>query len=133
MEAAMRKIQKYDSSTIIPLFTQPRAAVVVVNLFWPSRLQPAPRSNHRAVAGTPTAQTVASKLIYSDVRLKSPTGGTLPRQLRKLAKNYQDIIYPLLFKTAVGTLKACSFNDKNLSEELAMTAILHTSHLHAST
>jgi hypothetical protein len=33
MEAAMRKIQKYDSSTIIPLFTQPRAAVVVVNLF----------------------------------------------------------------------------------------------------
>jgi hypothetical protein len=51
---------------------------------------------------------------------------TLPRQLRKLAKNHQDIIYPLLFKTAVATLKAFGLNENGLNAELAMTAILHT-------
>jgi|AntAceMinimDraft_1070359.scaffolds.fasta_scaffold24083_2 hypothetical protein len=51
---------------------------------------------------------------------------TLPRELRKLAKSHQNIIYPLLFKTAVATLKAFGLNEKNLNAELAMTAILHT-------
>jgi hypothetical protein len=54
---------------------------------------------------------------------------TLPRELRKLAKSHQNIIRPLLFKTAVATLKAFGLNEKNINTELAMTAILHT-HIH---
>jgi hypothetical protein len=51
---------------------------------------------------------------------------TLPRELRQLAKGHQAIIYPLLFKSAVATLKAFGLNEKGFNAELAMTAILHT-------
>jgi hypothetical protein len=53
---------------------------------------------------------------------------TLPRELRQLAKTHQEIIYPLLFKSAVATLKAFGLNEKGFNAELAMTAILHTPH-----
>ncbi len=51
---------------------------------------------------------------------------TLPRELRQLAKTHQEIIYPLLFKSAVATLKTFGLNEKGFNAELAMTAILHT-------
>ncbi len=51
---------------------------------------------------------------------------TLPLELRKLAKAHQKIIYPLLIKTAVATLKAFGLNEAGLNAELGMTAVLHT-------
>ena len=51
---------------------------------------------------------------------------TLPRQLRRLAKTHQQIIYPLLMTVAVATLKTFGLNEKGFNAELGMTAILHT-------
>jgi len=51
---------------------------------------------------------------------------TLPRELRQLAKTHQKIIYPLLFQSAVTTLKTFGLNEKGLNAELGMTAIRHT-------
>jgi hypothetical protein len=51
---------------------------------------------------------------------------TLPRELRQLTTTHQEIIYPLLFKSAVATLKTFGLNEKGFNAELGMTAILHT-------
>lgn len=51
---------------------------------------------------------------------------TLPRELRQLAKTHEEIIYPLLFKSAVAILKVFGLNEQGFNAELAMTAILHT-------
>lgn len=51
---------------------------------------------------------------------------TLPRQLRALAKAHQRVVYALMFDCAAATLKAFGLNDKGLTAELAMTAVLHT-------
>lgn len=51
---------------------------------------------------------------------------TLPRQLRPLARYFQEQIYAMLFSCAVGTLKDFGLNPKNLGAEMGMTAVLHT-------
>ncbi len=51
---------------------------------------------------------------------------TLPRELRALAKANKTLIYSLLFKCTVSTLRDFGVNDKVLAAELAMIAVLHT-------
>ena len=51
---------------------------------------------------------------------------TLPAQLRPLAKTKPKRLYALLFQYAVSTLKDFGLNEKGLTAELAMTAVLHT-------
>lgn len=51
---------------------------------------------------------------------------TLPRHLRRLTKARQVIIYPLLIKSAVNTLRRFGLNEKGFNAELGMTAVLHT-------
>lgn len=51
---------------------------------------------------------------------------TLPYELRALAKANQTLMYSLLFRCAVSTLKDFGLNDKKFAAELAMTAVLHT-------
>lgn len=51
---------------------------------------------------------------------------TLPRQLRSLAFRNQASVFALLFDCAVSTLKSFMSNDKGLSVEAGMTAVLHT-------
>lgn len=51
---------------------------------------------------------------------------TLPQQLRSLTYNHQKMIYPILFDSAVSTLKTFMANDKELHAEAGMTAVLHT-------
>jgi len=51
---------------------------------------------------------------------------TLPYELRLLAKANQKCLYSLLFQCAVSTLKDFGMNEKGLTAELAMTAVLHT-------
>jgi len=51
---------------------------------------------------------------------------TLPEQLRALAKANPKVVYSLLFKCAVETLKTFARNKKGFHAELAMTAVLHT-------
>lgn len=51
---------------------------------------------------------------------------TLPQPLRALAKANQCVVYDLLFRCAVNTLKKFGLNDKRCHAELAMTAVLHT-------
>jgi len=51
---------------------------------------------------------------------------TVPRQLRALAYRHQARFYAQLFECAVGTLKDFVSNDKQLSAEAGMTAVLHT-------
>ena len=51
---------------------------------------------------------------------------TLPRELRALAKAHQKILYALLFRCAVSTLKTFGLNEPGFTAELAMTGVLHT-------
>ena len=51
---------------------------------------------------------------------------TLPAQLRELAYRHQATVYALLFDCAVSTLKDFVSNDKQLSAQAGMTAVLHT-------
>lgn len=51
---------------------------------------------------------------------------TLPKPLRASAKENPRVVYNLLFKCAVETLKAFARNKKGFHAELAMTAVLHT-------
>jgi len=51
---------------------------------------------------------------------------TLPAELRGLAKTHQQVMYSLLFDCAISTLKSFGLNDKELTAELAATAVLHT-------
>lgn len=51
---------------------------------------------------------------------------TLPYELRALAKANQAIIYGLLFRGAVSTLKTFGLNRPSFNAELAMTGVLHT-------
>jgi len=51
---------------------------------------------------------------------------TLPFELRALAWRQQCTFYPLLFATAVGTLKDFGLNPKHLGAEIGMTAVLHS-------
>jgi len=51
---------------------------------------------------------------------------TLPRQLRPLARHFQQQIYPILFACAVSVLKDFGLNPKHLGADLGMTAVLHT-------
>ena len=51
---------------------------------------------------------------------------TLPYELRTLAKANQTLMYSLLFRCAVSTLKDFGVNEKGLAAELAMTVVLHT-------
>ena len=51
---------------------------------------------------------------------------TLPFQYRQLAWQHQKVVYNALFECAIATLKEFGLNDKTLSGELAMTAVLHT-------
>jgi hypothetical protein len=51
---------------------------------------------------------------------------TLPFELRELAKQNQKVMYSLLFQCATSTIKEFGLNNKDLSAEPAMTAILHT-------
>jgi hypothetical protein len=51
---------------------------------------------------------------------------TLPFELRTLAKTNQKVIYALMFKCAISTIKDFGRNDKGLAAELAMMAVLHT-------
>lgn len=51
---------------------------------------------------------------------------TLPAELRSLAWRHQKLLYDLLMTIATGTLKDFGLNDKQLSGDLGMTAVLHT-------
>jgi hypothetical protein len=51
---------------------------------------------------------------------------TLPYELRGLAWRNQTTFYPLLFATAVSTLKDFGLNSKQLGVDMGMTAVLHT-------
>ena len=51
---------------------------------------------------------------------------TLPKQLRPLAFQHQHTVFSLLFDCAASTLKTFMTNDKGLSAEAGMTAVLHT-------
>lgn len=51
---------------------------------------------------------------------------TLPRQLRGLFKAFDATCYPLLFHSAVQTLKQFAVNDKKLQGEIGLTGVLHT-------
>ena len=51
---------------------------------------------------------------------------TLPRQLRALALHNQSRIFPMLFDCAVSTLRDFVSNDKSISAQAGMTAVLHT-------
>ena len=51
---------------------------------------------------------------------------TVPFELRALAWRYQSTFYPLLFATAVSTLKDFGLKPKQLGADIGMTAVLHT-------
>ena len=51
---------------------------------------------------------------------------TLPCELRTLARTNQAIVYSLLFRCAVSTLKTFGLNEPGFVAELAMTGVLHT-------
>jgi Putative transposase/Transposase zinc-binding domain len=51
---------------------------------------------------------------------------TLPRELRPLARYFQQQIYAILFACATGALKDFGLNPKHLGADLGMTAVLHT-------
>lgn len=51
---------------------------------------------------------------------------TLPHELRALAWQHQALIYGILFRCAVSTLKDFGANDKKLGARMGMTAVLHT-------
>ena len=51
---------------------------------------------------------------------------TLPYEFRSLTWHHQKTVYSILFQSAVSTLKDFGINDKKLSADIAMTAVLHT-------
>lgn len=51
---------------------------------------------------------------------------TLPYELRQLARAHSRTVYTLLMQCAVATLKRFGLNQKDLSAELGMCAVLHT-------
>ena len=51
---------------------------------------------------------------------------TLPHELRALAKTHQELLYGLLLRCAVSTLKTFGLNQKHFRAELAMSGVLHT-------
>jgi len=51
---------------------------------------------------------------------------TIPYELRSLTWHHQKTLYAILFQSAVSTLKDFGLNDKKLSADIAMTAVLHT-------
>ena len=51
---------------------------------------------------------------------------TLPAALRPLAYRQPQVVYDLLFKTAIATLRTFALNHADLQADLAATAVLHT-------